>query len=100
MEVTQSSRERRGARPLPFMREFRYQMDNCGATNKSQFCFGVLALLLLFGYLDAIDVFFMVVGHTKFGPDDVARAIAGIYQRLDTFNFAIASFTWSLTTAK
>lgn len=73
----------------PFVREIRYQMDNCGATNKSQFSFGGIALLLIFGLLDSIGVYFMVVGHTKFGPDDVARAVAGSYQRLDTFNFAM-----------
>lgn len=75
--------------PEPFIRELRYQMDNCGATNKSQFCFGGLALLLMFGLLDAVDTFFMVVGHTKFGPDDLARAIVGVYQRQDTLNFAM-----------
>lgn len=64
-------------------------MDNCGATNKSQFCFGGLALLLMLGYLDAFCIFFMVVGHTKFEPDDLARAIAGAYQRGDSFNFAM-----------
>lgn len=75
--------------PEPFIRELRYQLDNCGATNKSQFSFGGLALLVMLGLLDSVGLFFMVVGHTKFGPDDLARAIAGAYQRLDTFNFEI-----------
>lgn len=31
----------------------------------------------------------MVVGHTKFGLDDLARSIAGVYQNKDTFIFGI-----------
>lgn len=38
------------------------------------------------GLLDCAMVVFMVVGHTKFGPDLVARQMAGIYSREDAFN--------------
>lgn len=77
------------ARPRPFIRELRWQMDNCAATSKSRFCFGGLAFLILLGQFDAVDILFLVVGHTKFRPDDLARAIAGAHQELDTFNFGM-----------
>lgn len=72
--------------PKPFIRLLRYHMDACAGTNKSQFSFGGLALLTSLGVLDAINVVFMVPGHTKFGPDKVARAIAGVFNRCDTHN--------------
>lgn len=75
-------------RALPFIRRVRYHMDSCAGTNKSQYVFGGLGMLAATGVLDAIQVHYMVVGHTKFGPDLVARAIAGEYQRQDTFNHA------------
>lgn len=75
------------SRPEPFIRELRYQTDKCAATNKSQFCFGGIALFLMFGLLHVVGIFFMVVGHSKFGPDDLARGIAGVFQRKGTFNF-------------
>lgn len=31
----------------------------------------------------------MVVGQTKFGPDDLSWAIVGVYQLKDTFNFGM-----------
>ena len=40
--------------PHPFIREVMLLMDNCGGTNKSQFAFGTLAVLLLRGVLDAL----------------------------------------------
>jgi hypothetical protein len=46
------------AKPLPlepFVRNILLQMDNCGATNKSQFCFGGLGILVLLGVLDSIE---------------------------------------------
>ena len=54
-------------------------MDNCVGTNKSQFFFGELAILVLLGILDSIEFAFMVVGHTKFKPDVICRHIAGQY---------------------
>ena len=60
----------------PFIRAIMFQMDGCGGTNKSQFAFGILALLCLCGVLDAITIIMMVVGHTKFEPDKLAQPIA------------------------
>lgn len=64
-------------------------MDNCVGTNKSQFCFGGLAILVLLGILDSIEFAYMVVGHTKFNPDVICRHIAGQYQISDCFNLAM-----------
>ena len=72
--------------PLPFIRRMRYHLDSCAGTNKSQFVTGGLGLVVSVGRLDCVHLLFMVVGHTKFGPDLVARAIAGKYHRKDTFN--------------
>eukprot|EP00173_Palmaria_palmata_P000794 Plantae.Rhodophyta-Palmaria_palmata.ctg13993.p2 GENE.Plantae.Rhodophyta-Palmaria_palmata.ctg13993~~Plantae.Rhodophyta-Palmaria_palmata.ctg13993.p2 ORF type:complete len:106 (-),score=11.03 Plantae.Rhodophyta-Palmaria_palmata.ctg13993:55-372(-) len=44
---------------------------------------------MMVGLLDAVAIFFMVVRHTKFDPDDLARAIAGLYQCQHSFNFAM-----------
>eukprot|EP00171_Calliarthron_tuberculosum_P011397 IDg11397t1 len=74
--------------PLPFVRKLRYNMDSCAGTNNSQFCFGGLGLLCATGILDAVNVSFMVVGHTKFDPDLVANKIAQQYNKEDSFNQA------------
>eukprot|EP00173_Palmaria_palmata_P004235 Plantae.Rhodophyta-Palmaria_palmata.ctg533.p1 GENE.Plantae.Rhodophyta-Palmaria_palmata.ctg533~~Plantae.Rhodophyta-Palmaria_palmata.ctg533.p1 ORF type:complete len:204 (+),score=16.65 Plantae.Rhodophyta-Palmaria_palmata.ctg533:71-613(+) len=63
-------------------------MDGCGATNKSQFCFGGLAFLCLCRLIDIVSILLMVAGHTKFAPDLVAQHLAGGYNRGDTFNHA------------
>lgn len=34
-------------------------------------------------------LFFMFVGHIKFGQEDLAREIAGVYQKLETYNFGM-----------
>lgn len=65
-EQQPSETQREGARPLPFVREARWQMDNCPGQYKSQYGIGGIALLALLGILDAVGLFFMVVGHTKF----------------------------------
>lgn len=72
--------------PLPFVRKVRLHMDSCPGTNKSQFFYGGIGLMLATGLLDCAMVVYMVVGHTKFGPDPVARHIAGRYNTQDTFN--------------
>ena len=72
--------------PLPFVRKLRLHMDSCPGTNKSQFFFGGLGLLLACGVADCAQVLYMVVGHTKFGPDLVARSLAGIFNRSDVYN--------------
>jgi hypothetical protein len=72
--------------PQAFVREIRYQLDSFPGTNKSQFCFGNLALLTLLGILDVWRLCFMVPEHTKFLPDDIARQIAGVFNANDTFN--------------
>lgn len=61
-------------------------MDGYGATNKSQYCFGGLALLCATVILDSIEVVLMVAGHTKFAPDVIAQHVAGCYNRRDTFD--------------
>lgn len=83
-----------GEMPMPVTREVRYQMNNCGATNKLKFSFGSLALFLFCGVSEVLEVFFMVLGHSKFTPDDLARSIASVYQESDTFNFGL-SFSMS-----
>lgn len=75
--------------PQPFARRLRLHMDACAGTNKSQFCFGGLALLVSLGILDSVWICFMLPGHTKFAPDLVARAIAGVYNKSDVYNIAM-----------
>lgn len=75
--------------PEAFVRNLRYYMDGCAGTNNSQFCFGSLALQVSLGILDVINIAFMVVGHTKFDPDLVARALPGALNRSDTHNPAM-----------
>lgn len=41
------------------------------------------------GIIDAARILFMVPGHTKFGPDFVARAVAGEYNKKDVLNQAL-----------
>lgn len=72
--------------PLPLVWKLRMHMDSCPGTNKSQFFYGGLGLILASGPLDCVMVVYMVVGHTKSGPDLVARQIAGRYNTSDTFN--------------
>lgn len=42
----------------------------------------------------------MVVGHTKFGPDDLARAIAGVYQRNNSLNSEFSCLMFILFAAE
>lgn len=72
--------------PLPTVRKLRLHMDSCPSTNKSQFFYGGLGLLIATELIDCAMVHYMVVGHTKFGPDLVARQIAGRYNKSDCFN--------------
>jgi len=84
----QDTLERRTVVPLQGVRMLRWHMDSCAATNKSQFSFGGMGLLAACGILDAVQALLMVVGHTKFGPDLVARHVAGQFNRKDAFNSA------------
>ena len=72
-----------------FLRRLVYNMDNCGGTNKSQYCFGSIAFLIMFGKLDQVELYFQLAGHTKFDPDVTAQKTAGAYNRSDTFNHAM-----------
>jgi len=81
------SRERRVV-PLPFVRKLRLQMDSCPGTNKFQVFYGGLGFRLTTAVLDCAMVVYMVVGHTKFGPDLEARQVAGTYNQSDCFNHA------------
>jgi hypothetical protein len=78
-----------GLSPEAFIREIRYQLDSCAGTNLSQYAFGSLAILPLLGILDAWRLCFMIPGHSKFGPDDIARQVAGVFNANDTFNQAM-----------
>lgn len=69
-----------------FVRSVDWDMDSCCATNKSQFVFEGIGLLVSVGLLEKIKPLFMVPGHTKFGPDLVAWAIAGKYNKSDVLN--------------
>ena len=80
---------RRDVVPLPFVRKMRYHLDSCSGTNKSQYVMGGLGMIVCTGRLDCVHVLYMVVGHTKFGPDLVARSIAGKFNNEDTFNHAM-----------
>lgn len=66
------------------LKELRWQIDSCPGTKV--FCFWGVALLVLLGMLDVVGIFFMIPGHTKFTPDNVARQIAGVFKRFDTFD--------------
>ena len=72
--------------PHPFVRVVDWSMDSSGATNKSQFVMAGIGLMVSCEIVDAFRVLFMVPGHTKFGPDLVARNIAGKYNASDVFN--------------
>jgi len=74
--------------PLPFVRKMRLHMYSCPSTNKSQFFFRGLGMLLACCIFDCAQVLYMFVGHTKFGPDLVARSLAGIFNRSDVYNHA------------
>lgn len=74
---------------LPSVRNSDWHMDSCAATNKSQYCFGAMGLMLACGILDVLRSLFMVPGHTKFGPDLVSRAEAGDCNKRDVFNQAM-----------
>jgi len=69
-----------------FVRRLIYNMDNCAGTNKSQYMFGCVAILVMLGYFDAIKLFFQLQGHTKFDPDVAAQKVAGAFSGGDTFN--------------
>lgn len=86
-DIEQTTEERRCV--PPWVRLLRYHLDSCAGTNKSQFVMGGLGMLVATGRLDFINVLYMVVGHTKFGPDNVARSIAGRFNTSDTFNHAM-----------
>jgi hypothetical protein len=74
---------------LPFVRTIVDFMDNCSGTNKSQFMFGALSLLVLRCVVDAVMPFFMVPGHTKFDSDSLAQLTAGVYNKGDCFNLGM-----------
>ena len=79
----------------PLVRTLRYFMDNCAGTNKSQFMFGAIGLLLAFGVIDACLIFFMIPGHTKFECDKAARHTAGGFQHADVFNHGMLNQLFS-----
>ena len=70
----------------PFVREIRWNMDNCGATNKNQYVCGAASIAGALGVCDAMLIDFMKAGHTKFQPDYTARHTAGRFNSKDTFN--------------
>jgi hypothetical protein len=72
--------------PQAFVREIQYQLASYPGTNKSQFCFGSLALLSLLSIPDTWRLCFMVPWRTKFLPLDIARQIAGVFNANNTFN--------------
>lgn len=78
----------RNVRLQRFVRKFRYHMDLCSCTKKSQFCFGGLGLMCATGRVDAVSANFMSPGHTKFEPDRVAHKIIHFYNKEDSFNQA------------
>lgn len=69
--------------PLPFVHKLRMHMESCPGTNKSQILYGGLGLMLSVGLLDCFIIVYMVVGHTKLGPDIVA---AGVHNSTDSFS--------------
>ena len=71
---------------LPFVRELREFLDGCPSTQKSQYYFGAVAALLATARLDAVEMAFMVPGHTKFESDIVCQLVAGLYNRSDCYN--------------
>lgn len=79
----------------PFVRTLVYNMDNCAGTNKSQYMFGCVALLIMLGHLDAICLQFMLQGHTKFDPDAAAQKTAGAFNSGDTFNHGMLNELFS-----
>lgn len=79
----------------PFVRRLIHNMDNCAGTNKSQYCFGALALLVVFGLIDQLELWFQLQGHTKFDPDVAAQKTAGAYNANDTFNHGMLNKLFS-----
>jgi hypothetical protein len=60
-----------------------------------QFCFGALALLVLFGLVDQLQLWFQLQGHTKFDPDVAAQKTAGAFNSSDTFNHGMLNAHFS-----
>lgn len=79
----------------PFVRVVQYFMDNCAGTNKSQFMFGALAVLMLTGVLDAIVIEFMVSGHTKMHLDWVFSKSGQAFRSMDIFNHGMLDAMFS-----
>ena len=73
----------------PCVRLVEYTMDNTCGTNKSQFMFGALATAPLRGYVDAIKIEFMVVGHTKMRLDNAFSATGNAFRKNDVFNLGM-----------
>ena len=73
----------------PCVRLVAYTMDNTCGTNKSQFMFGALATAPLRGYVDAIKIEFMVVGHTKMRLDNAFSATGNAFRKNDVFNLGM-----------
>lgn len=71
---------------LLLVRSQRLHLDSCPGTNKSRFFYGDSGLMRATELSDCAMVSYMVVGHTKFGADLVARQIAGRYNTEDAFN--------------
>jgi len=81
--------------PHPFVRRVRDFMDNCAGTNKSQYTFGALALLLLKGELDTLFIDYMVPGDTKFDSDVCAQKTAGKFNSRGCFNHGMLNEMFS-----
>lgn len=66
-----------------------YHLYRCDGTNKFRYSLDGLGMLICIGILDFVHVLLMVVGHTKFSPDQVALAIARKYSHSDSIKHAI-----------
>ena len=72
VESTTDMVRTQAALPQPFIRRVRLQLDAAGGTNRNKFVKQGIALGAAVGAYDVFDMDYMVVGHTKFAPDEVA----------------------------
>jgi len=56
--------------------------DNCGGQNKNQYLIGYLAYIVkVLKILKRVELYFLVVGHTKFAPDSHFGTIKNLFKR-------------------
>lgn len=61
--------------------------DNCGSQNKNNAMIHYLLFRTMMGFHEEINLSFMIVGHTKFGPDGYFGLIKRLYRRSNAYTY-------------